>query len=278
MVVWDIQRRAAKELALGAGFGERDADLIVGLARPAARLVAGREHEVASGASKLGGLPDLPPDREWPRGECGPMTFCGQIYTRDVAFLFGVDGWRPSDGLLSFFADKNPDGDDTQAGCVLCLPARGLERAPAPPDLAVESRFDERPLEAVRFLSPPMAELLNADLDHDLDADDWATWGRLLVALGGGTPEITAGHHQLFGNPWQVGMEDPVWMGWVKLAGNDDAEPEDLHDRYRLLAQFTTDQAANVEIADGGAIYFVISVEELAAGRYERTAVHMESH
>ncbi len=120
-----------------------------------------------------------------------------------------------------------------------------------------------------------MAELVDADLDYDLDLG-WEPWERLFEALGAGEATITAGHHQLLGNAWQVGMEDPVWMGWAKLAvGNEDDDA--LHDRYRLLAQFTNDEVANVEIADGGAVYFVISLEDLTAGRYERTAVHIES-
>jgi hypothetical protein len=107
------------------------------------------------------------------------MLFCGQVNTADVEFLHGVDGWEPSGGLLSFFADKEPDGWETEAGCVLLLTTRELVRREAPPDRAGSSWFVEAPLEAVPVLSPPMETLRDVELEHDLDADDWAAWNSL---------------------------------------------------------------------------------------------------
>lgn len=273
--LWEAQRRAAKQHALQAGFGEEDAKLIVALARPGARLVTGAAGEVASGASKLGGLPDLPADCEWPRGHWGPMAFYGQVNTGDVAFLHGIDGWQPGHGLLSFFVDQDPESDEAEAGRVIFLADGPVERRTAPPDLPGQSRLDERPLEAKPLLSPPMAELLDADLDYDLDSG-WEPWERLFVAIGAGEPTITAAHHQLLGNAWQVGMEDPVRAGSVTFASGEEGDDDEVHERYRLLAQFTSDEDANIEIADAGAIYFVTTVEDLAAGRYERTALYMD--
>lgn len=65
-------------------------------------------------------------------------------------------------------------------------------------------------------------------------------------------------------------------MGGVMLA----SEHEDVDDPdppFRLLAQFTTDHEAGIEFADAGAIYFVTRVDDLAAGRYDRIAVVMQS-
>jgi len=274
MLAWANRREVARAAAVEAGFSPRDADTIAERCLPAARLVAlpGRGAEI--GASKLGGLPDLPPDVAWPRGAHGPMLFCGQVNTADAAFLYGIDSWQPGDRLLSFFADKEPDGWNIEAGRVLSLSARQLERSQRPTDLPSGSRFDEAAFQVIAVLSPPMEDLRDADLDHDLDADDWEAWDRLVEALGHGSPLPTAGHHQLFGNAWAIGDLDPVWAGAVKLMTEheeDDASP------YRLLAQFTSDQEANVEIADVGAIYFIIAAEHLATNRYDDIAIYVDT-
>jgi Domain of unknown function (DUF1963) len=279
MTDWDAHRQEAVGRALEAGFGARDAQLIARLCRPAASLRVATRSEAPVGTTKVGGLPDLPRTVDWPRGAWGPMLFCGQVNTADVEFLHGVDGWAPSAGLLSFFADKEPDGWDVEAGRVLLLATRELERREAPPDRAGSSWFVEAPLEAVPVLSPPMETLRDAELEHDLGADDWAAWGSLFTSLGCGDPSITAGHHQLFGNAWAIGDLDPIWAGAIKLMTpeEDEEEDEDEARRFRLLAQFTTDQEANLEIADAGAIYFVIRADDLAANRYDRVCAHVDS-
>lgn len=270
---WDEKRAAAVGCAVEAGFSRSDAVLLAGLLRPAARLVARAGAWSDVGASKLGGAPDLPSDARWPVGAFGPMTFCGQVATRDALFLDGVEGWHQGGVLLSFFADKDPDGDNADAGCVLALDAAAVTRRDAPRDLPAASRFPESAFDVVPVLTPPMSVDLLQDLDHDLDADDWGAWERLYERLGCGTPEITAGHHQLLGHSWGGDM-DPVWMGAQKIATADEDVDEDSP--FRLLAQFTTDHDADVEIADAGAIYFVTAVDELAAGRYDRIGVHMD--
>ena len=115
-----VDRQGIRDAALGAGYPPAVADWLATTARAAARLEPGRRSTKAGlGESQIGGLPDLSPGREWPSGEHGPMTFCGQVATADVEFLRGVDGWQPSPGLVLFFADKDPDGDNVEAGAVL---------------------------------------------------------------------------------------------------------------------------------------------------------------
>jgi Domain of unknown function (DUF1963) len=153
----------------------------------------------------LGGKPDLPAALDWPRGGDGPLAFCGQVNTRDVEPLFGVDGWQPGERLLLFFA--GPEDAVDAPGRVLSAPLDYLEPRDIPADLPGVSRWEESALDVVPVLSLPMAELLDADLDLDLDADEWATWERLFRALGCGEPTITAGHHQLLAEP-----------GWAPIA------------------------------------------------------------
>ena len=60
------------------------------------------ESKLPVGSSKIGGLPDLPPDVDWPHWHDKSLSFVAQINLADVASL-DHDSLLPSQGLLSFF-------------------------------------------------------------------------------------------------------------------------------------------------------------------------------
>jgi len=277
-VDWQAKRTEAVRLAVEAGFSAADAEALAAACRPALRLVPAPGSDVGPGESKIGGVPDLPPDADWPSGQFGPMTLCGQLRLSDTRDLTGVDGWAPQESLACFFADLDPDSAEVAGGRVMVVQLDVAERREAPVDLAPAYVFmEEARLDLVPVLTPPMSFDRGPDLEHDLDADNWKAWDRFYASLGCGEPTITAGHHQLLGHPWQVGDLDPVWMGGVRLASPDE-DPEADESPFRLLAQFTNDNAANVEIADGGAIYFVGRSTDFAAGSFDDVVAFMESN
>ena len=105
------------------------------LIEPSIRFVAARDisKSFAVGASKLGGVPDLPADVEWPHHEGRPLAFVGQIDLAEVAGL-DLDHVLPDSGLLSFFVMDLLGPYDTdhylQVGRVLHFePDRDLARA-----------------------------------------------------------------------------------------------------------------------------------------------------
>src|SRR5205085_499921 len=57
------------------------------------------------GASKMGGLPDLPADVDWPSWH-EPMAFIGQFNLGETA-EHDQDGFLPRKGLLSFFYETD---------------------------------------------------------------------------------------------------------------------------------------------------------------------------
>jgi uncharacterized protein YwqG len=88
------------------------ADALLALARPSIRLVSSpvsSEDEIAIGASKLGGRPDVPAGFVWPRHHGVPLAFVAQI---DLATLTAFDPeWLlPDAGLLAFFIHPNEYG------------------------------------------------------------------------------------------------------------------------------------------------------------------------
>jgi uncharacterized protein YwqG len=78
-------------------------DAVAALARSGYRLVP-TGMRTGVGASKLGGVPDLPAGVQWPlfqwRDELLPMLFLGQIALDE---LVGGDWFAQAGGLLSFF-------------------------------------------------------------------------------------------------------------------------------------------------------------------------------
>lgn len=69
------------------------------------------EEEIPLGASKLGGLPHLPGDTDWPRNETSgvPLSFVAQVNFAETA-PFDSEGKLPKSGMLYFFYDCSMDG------------------------------------------------------------------------------------------------------------------------------------------------------------------------
>jgi uncharacterized protein YwqG len=74
------------------------------LARNSIRLVATPTEGILLGASKLGGLPDLPDEIEWPTFNNLPLGFIGQINLSEAS-PFDLEEELPKSGMLYFFYD-----------------------------------------------------------------------------------------------------------------------------------------------------------------------------
>ncbi|MEZ4222926.1 MAG: YwqG family protein [Polyangiaceae bacterium] len=84
----------------------RVADEISALLRPCVRLVT----EAASGElhamhTRIGGMPALPPSRDWPSRNGRPLSFLGQVNLSQIAEL-GLDLGLPERGMLGFYLDE----------------------------------------------------------------------------------------------------------------------------------------------------------------------------
>ena len=76
------------------------------LAKDSIRLhtkVAG-EYDLSIGASRIGGVPDVPPDFKWPERNAMPQSFVAQIYLDEV-HPYDTHGALPARGILWFFYD-----------------------------------------------------------------------------------------------------------------------------------------------------------------------------
>ncbi|WP_190021173.1 YwqG family protein [Streptomyces hiroshimensis] len=261
----------------------------IGLLRPSLRLEkatststgtgtgAGTEGEPVVG--RLGGLPELPESEEWPVWEGhGPLSFVASL---DCAALpsAALDIAVPSDGTLAFFyfdgqlddgcAVVSPYESGTWAGArVLYVPA-GVpvaERA-APeglrpyPEVALTARVET----TAPYLRHPVVyrEFAPMPDDHPLWDEDFQEG---LWDFSEGTEHRLGGH----ANPVQDEVESEVACGVLENPPWTDPRINDEALRWVLLAQFDTDDDADMMWGDCGALYWLIRPEDLAARRFDR--------
>ena len=104
------------------------------------------DDELALGATKIGGQPDLPPGTSWPEWRGAPLNFLAQIRLADIA-AYDPDDELPHEGMLSFFFDYTNWGKpgreaEGSLASVLYLPEGApLQRLPWPEALPMRERY-----------------------------------------------------------------------------------------------------------------------------------------
>ncbi|MFE2560736.1 YwqG family protein [Streptomyces sp. NPDC059352] len=263
------------------------ADRWVGLLRPAVRLEAATGPDPVVG--RLGGSPKLPAHVEWPSWEGhGPLSFVASL---DCAALpvGAVDVALPAAGTLSFFYfdGQLDDGDalvlaedrESWAGArVLYTPAdeagvevgveratpNGLEAYPEVPLTARPSMTAAEPWHPrIREAFVPGAPLGNR-YDHPVCSQDF------LDALWGFDDEVghqIGGHAHSIQNPVEIEIAEAVLDG--KAPWGDPILDREIVE-WTLLAQFDSDDAADMMWGDAGALYWLIRPQDLAEHRFDR--------
>jgi uncharacterized protein YwqG len=106
---------------------------LVRFARPCVAIVeTDSKKDAPVGKSRIGGLPDLPPDVDWPEIEGELLSFILQINLKDVPGEVS-GGLLPSKGLLSLFVGRNDSTSDVEHR-VLFFDAAKLDRKDVPDD------------------------------------------------------------------------------------------------------------------------------------------------
>lgn len=259
-------------------------DAILAASLPSIRMRAKRvnEMEMAEGASKIGGLPDLPPGTEWPVYRSRPLSFLAQINLAEVQ-SFPAARQLPAHGLLSFFYDavEQPwgfDPADEGRWRVLYFPnaSQSLERTEWPEELDDEGRFDAC---AVSFeeddgTMPPLDSRLFAGLEFS--DDERHKYVGLLSALEG-TQWYPI--HRLLGHPETIQNDmqtecalvtNGVYLGGI--VSYDDPKIQLLLQGYRdwlLLFQLDSEDDARMMWGDVGRLYFWIRATDLEKQNFD---------
>lgn len=261
--------------------------------RPAADLARrspGPAEAPALGATRLGGLPDLPESTPWPTwtdpaAGLRPMMFFAQVDLAGLAAHLALP--LPSSGLLLFFCDFDVDGggpgvmglyeEDVDAVRVLHVPAgSALARTDPPGPVTVLSEVLCAPMLTVTV--PDAEHLDHADRDDDpyddLEALDQALLARVTAAVPDGYALGPA--HRVGGQPRSVQgapEEDLVHAasGASTRSGvpRTGAVPQDPAD-WLLLLQVEEDDALGTWLGDEASLYWFVHRDDLARGDLSR--------
>jgi uncharacterized protein YwqG len=217
------------------------------------------------GASRFGGLPDLPAGTPWPDRDGVPMEFVAQLRLADVAPLDPL-ARLPGGGSLAFFynsqwasSDMEPDA---RCAAVIYVPdGVALERTP-PPRVEFQGEYDSTPrlapflhgLATLRFvpytsipggISPYIQGPLR-DMWQDFTAYNNAAY----------EPPGPANH--------LLGYIDGQDYAGAHKHGTDD----------QLLLQVDSDDAAEFQWGDCDRLYFVVTKAELAARDFSNVRLY----
>lgn len=262
------------------------------LVQPSIRLITAPvdESRLPLGASKLGGLPDLPLDADWPTWHDLPQSFLAQLRLADAQpFLQGAGalaGALPEQGMLWFFYDAQQetygaDQADQGGWRVLFLDdARpALRRTPAPKTLPQESRFRACSLTFTgepTFAGQPPLEI--ADLDwSDADQECYEALLSNIVPATGFIPR-----HRLLGFPDTIQDDMRLQCELATHGVTDAADPriEALlpeSDAWRLLLQIDSDAQAGMRWASDGMVYYWLRQADCQARRFEASWLVLQS-
>ncbi|MGW2631598.1 YwqG family protein [Streptomyces chattanoogensis] len=258
---------------------EEVAERWIGLLRPSLRLEKDTGTGVGPVVGRLGGLPELPKDEEWPvwQGH-GPLSFIASL---DCARLpsAALDIALPAEGTLLFFffdgqlddglAAVAPHEPDSWAGARVRYVPAGISVAERAAPEGVRP-YPEVPLTArveatAPYLWHPVVyrEFAPMPDDHPLWHEDFqeALWDHTE-----GTEHRIGGHAA----PVQDEVETEVARGVLGSPPWDDPRLREEALRWVLLAQFDTDDDADMMWGDAGALYWLIRPEDLAQRRFDR--------
>ena len=222
-----------------------------------------KDKDLPVGGSKYGGCPDVPDGFEWPLDDAGrPLSLLLQFDCAELS-KYDTESLLPKTGHLYFFyelSEMNWEGTENSVRVIYFDEDAGpLHRCDFPDSLEAGYRLKESPLHLeVSDSYPRYKDLVRID------------------------PEM----NYKFVNEQGIAMQRlgylPATMQGSLLGYDDPAQDSILTDLQKdvLLLQFNsveTDDENELMFYDGGALYFVISREDLLARRFDKVRFELQS-
>lgn len=202
------------------------------------------DDEFDLGATRFGGLPDLPAKTKWPTVEKNPLFFVGQF---DLASLSAFEAAKvlPSKGLLSFFLLDVPRGEQLHCG------------------------------EGVVLYTPPTAKLVRRELPEGWDDDEREPYATCRVHLTPGwmlpiameplvASTLSAEERGRYSAPSMASGFYPTHLLGHRDHNGYSVQAEGL----RLLLQLNSDDELGAEFGDVEDVDWFIDEAALAAGDF----------
>ncbi len=257
--------------------------------KPAIRMESSlaSAHPLPVGASKLGGLPDLPPTLTWPTWKEVPMVFLVQINLQEVA-PYDLEQLLPAHGFLYFFCQSQSlsQGFDTkvwdyidpyepESWRVLFFDGKtaDLHATPVPEGLAPEALLPGCTLHFGPALTLPPEESAMITSLH-LGKEERQQYWDLLQTFDDvflDTGDTVYHHHRLLGYPFQTqgDMQLLCQMAslrvkqWIRLDEEAKASIKTSALEWIHLLQIDTDEYAQVTWGEYGSFSYWIKQADL---------------
>lgn len=245
------------------------------------------------GSSKLGGKPDLPEHISWPKFNNHYQSFFAQINLKEVKD-FDSEELLPKKGILYFFYDLfcfDQENEDGNGGCVIYYPdAKNLFRREPPKDIYLkdEPNFVPRLIyrsSFVSFFSALTIPYINHKFIDGLKEKELLSEDEIFYKYFEKLFDSEEIDHRLLGYSENVQdeMESECYLieknlGWNDLTDKNRKELKKQWKDWILLFQFPYIPELNIEIQDGGTLYYWIHKNDLKKLRFDKVKVIMQSH
>jgi uncharacterized protein YwqG len=229
------------------------------------------EYDISIGASRIGGIPDVPPDFKWPERHEVPQSFIAQLNLEEV-HPYDAHGVLPSRGMLWFFYDAKQEtygADPADRGgwsVVYRKDYSGLQRIAAPQKLPVESQFEACTVSfasEVTLSQSPKLDVPNFDW-----TDDEVKKYEIPLSTFPTPEDHGALHHQLLGNPQTIQDDMRLECQFASHGVTDINDPRAKElsngaNEWQLLLQIDTDEDIDMRWGDAGMIYYWLRASDL---------------
>ena len=257
------------------------------LMKPAIRLVASpvADRSFKLGRSRLGGVPDLPVELQWPMWQGVPQAFIGQLNLEEL-HAYDVEYALPAGGMLWFFfaAQQRTYGaspDDLGSWSVIFRrEITQLARRSVPPDLPTKARFKGCQLDFVPEVTLPAVPLVEIP-DLDWSDEEQERYDDLFTALNN---ESGKQHyqHRVLGHA--LTLQDDMRQQCQLMSRG----VRDIHDpriallakgasNWRLLLQIDSDERTGMRWESAGLLYYWIRWPDCATCYFDETWAVVQS-
>lgn len=256
-------------------------------------ISAQQESDISMGASKIGGLPDLPDTLTWPSetriktkrqffffgkktiaAEARPLSFIAQINFAEIKQL-DFDDLLPSHGIAYFFYCSDQDSwgyDPAQKDKFRVLfydgDSSNLKRINFPSDLPDFGKYKPCRVEASQATSLPSLELIDNIFKAERDFQFYEHFeGYAFI-------NKVLGHADVIQNEMELECElvsNGLYCGNSSGFNNPLAKTLAPNAKnWRLLLQIDSNDEAGMMWGDLGRLYFWIKTEDLIERRFDR--------
>ena len=241
--------------------------------------------DLAIGASRIGGIPDLPPGITWPKWKGLPQSIIAQI-NLDAVHRYVTNGVLPQSGMLWFFYDAQQEtygADPADCGgwhVIFSDDHSGLQRTVAPATLPAASQFKACSTSfasEITLSQQPELEIENFDWTDD-EQQKYET----LLSTFPNPADHAALHNRLLGYPETIQDDMRLECQLASHGVTDISDPRSAELSkgamdWQLLLQIDTDERIGMDWGDAGMIYYWITRSDLQAHRFERTWLILQS-